>query len=327
MKEKNKNLKNQEEFLKEENSTSRGELLKSARLKKGLSLELVHEETKIPLDALRAIEEGYTIRTLSNFYYNGFLKIYAKYLGVDVNKVVAPAAPTNIAPLVEDAAPSFDFDEWAKRVFNRKTKQQIVVVVGMLLSFFVLFKVFSFVASQVKNRKKSAPVSNTKTQPKEVSATTVTDPKKTAPQDTKKTETLSSLSQSKGKEEAPAVIPTPAQTPEKTQARPDPVKPDASKPKTTPEPSSKQGQKVTLTVRATKNSWLRVEVDGQVEFQSTLKLGSVETWFADKEIIISGRNISYLEFELNGKMIGKLGRKDRKVNEVTITEDGLQVTK
>ena len=35
-----------------------GAILKKARESQGLSLEIVHEATKIPMDALRAIEEG-----------------------------------------------------------------------------------------------------------------------------------------------------------------------------------------------------------------------------------------------------------------------------
>ena len=51
-----------------DNLHEKGSLLKKVREAKGISLEVVHEHTKIPLDALRALEEGYTIRTLSPFY-------------------------------------------------------------------------------------------------------------------------------------------------------------------------------------------------------------------------------------------------------------------
>ena len=45
----------------------KGQVLKQAREAKGISLVAVHEATKIPLDALKAIEEGYTIRPLTSF--------------------------------------------------------------------------------------------------------------------------------------------------------------------------------------------------------------------------------------------------------------------
>lgn len=64
------------------NSNPSGVLLKEARQSQGLALESVHEATKIPMDVLRAIEEGYTVRTLSPFYLKGFIKMYAQYLNV-----------------------------------------------------------------------------------------------------------------------------------------------------------------------------------------------------------------------------------------------------
>src|SRR5471030_1206017 len=62
-------------------------ILKTTRQAKGLTLEIVHEATKIPMDALRAIEEGYSVRILSPFYYRGFIKIYAEFLGLDVEEM------------------------------------------------------------------------------------------------------------------------------------------------------------------------------------------------------------------------------------------------
>src|SRR5580692_7322301 len=52
-----------------------------------MTLEIVHEATKIPMDALKAIEEGYSVRILSPFYYRGFIKIYAEFLGLDVKEM------------------------------------------------------------------------------------------------------------------------------------------------------------------------------------------------------------------------------------------------
>ena len=105
-------------------------------------------------------------------------------------------------------------------------------------------------------------------------------------------------------------------------------------PKVQPAPQSKPAavvsavvvqKEIILTVRAKQNSWLRVRTDGNIVFQSTLRLGAVETWTADNEIEISGKNVDQLEFELNGKMIGTLGRKDRNAKKVVITKNGLSV--
>ena len=67
-----------------DSNNEKASVLKTTREAKGLTLEIVHEATKIPMDALRAIEEGYSVRILSPFYYRGFIKIYSEFLGLDV---------------------------------------------------------------------------------------------------------------------------------------------------------------------------------------------------------------------------------------------------
>src|SRR5258707_14297451 len=85
-------------------------ILKSSRESKGLTLEIVHEATKLPMDALNAIEEGYSVRILSPFYYRGFIKIYAEFLSLDVGEMYkqygldqpsVKAAPSVTAPPVK----------------------------------------------------------------------------------------------------------------------------------------------------------------------------------------------------------------------------------
>ena len=61
-----------------------GSKLKQVRESKGISLEDVQSETKIPIDILRSIERDETIRKLSPIYLKGFLKIYAKFFGVEL---------------------------------------------------------------------------------------------------------------------------------------------------------------------------------------------------------------------------------------------------
>ena len=86
---------------------NKGQILKRLRESKGIALETVHESTKIPMDALKAIEEGYTIRTLSSFYYRGFLKIYAQFLKVDVGEVLDDYHPEKIPPPKVEKKESF----------------------------------------------------------------------------------------------------------------------------------------------------------------------------------------------------------------------------
>ncbi len=66
----------------------RGELLKEARLKKGLSVEEVSESIKIRPQYLRAIEEGFLQDLPPGIIGKGFVKAYARFLGMDPKEVI-----------------------------------------------------------------------------------------------------------------------------------------------------------------------------------------------------------------------------------------------
>jgi len=286
-----------QENLEVSESLHKGAILKKARESQGISLESVHEATKIPMDALRAIEENYKIKILTEFYYNSFLKIYAKYLGLDVaqfldqNKKVIKARP-----MESDYELNFNLLETINRKLTKERKRQIVMVLAGLFCCWLVFKLaFMLVHRKPKDPNTAKAV---KTQ-----AMKKTEPAKEAPQK------IESPIKSGQVEQAIPVMPKAIPAPMM-----DPAAPNNTK-------------SIVLTVRAKKESWLRVKTDGNVVYQSTLNVGDVETWEANEEIEITGRNISELEFEHNGKMIGSLGKAGRRAKGLIVTKDGLSVTK
>ncbi|OGX37600.1 MAG: hypothetical protein A3C36_04800 [Omnitrophica WOR_2 bacterium RIFCSPHIGHO2_02_FULL_52_10] len=302
------------ESPKDESIRSVGAILKKARESQGLSLEIVHEATKIPLDALRAIEEGYQVRMLSPFYYKGFVKMYANYLNIDLAQITIDFKPETLPKHVAPVADEFELPRWVGQVFTRRRKQQLVIIAGFLLVVIVLIKFAALVKSW-------EPVVS---KPKESEAPAAVAPVK------KEVKKVAEMKRTEVVTETPKLVApkiTPGKTPvaePKAQAVPASPLPKPVKPEVVAPPVTVQ-KNVILTVRANQNSWLRVKTDGRIIFQSTLRTGAVETWAADEEIEISGRNINQLEFELNGKMIGTLGRKERNVSRVVITASGLAV--
>jgi cytoskeletal protein RodZ len=69
-------------MVKEESGQTRGERLKRLRKAKSLSLEQVHQMTKIHLQVLKALEDD-KVDEISLTYVKGLLKIYCNLLGVD----------------------------------------------------------------------------------------------------------------------------------------------------------------------------------------------------------------------------------------------------
>ena len=135
-------------------ATTQGTLLKSTREARGISLRVVHEATKIPMDVLRAIEEGYTVRTLAPFYLKGFIKMYAEYLKIDgqdihieERKQERPAVSVpnpRVAPPSPSPIETLDLEQWFAGVFTHRRKQQIAILAVAFIAFFFLFKIITF---------------------------------------------------------------------------------------------------------------------------------------------------------------------------------------
>ncbi|HPB67694.1 MAG TPA: DUF4115 domain-containing protein [Candidatus Omnitrophota bacterium] len=282
----------------------RGEVLKEAREAQGLSLSTVHESTKIPMDVLKAIEEGYTVRTLSPFYIKGFVKMYAQYLGVDANQVLEPAPGTGKpfervkeeppGPSPADVLTRFDFQKY----LTKENQQFLLKGLAVVFSVFLILRIAGCIRDHRQNKMAGSPAAV----PAVVSE--AADKKGPAEED-KKTEEKNTVSL------APAAIP-PDEAPPKEEAP-------------SPPSQAKQAKEVRLTVKAKKSGWLQVKVDGSLVFQSILNSGATETWEAEQSIELSGKNIHSLEYEVNGKVLGELGRNDRSARRVVITKDGFSV--
>src|ERR1039457_1924227 len=129
-----------------DSNNAKPSMLKNTREAKGLTLEIVHEATKIPMDSLRAIEEGYSVRILSPFYYRGFIKIYAEFLGLDVGErykqygLDQPAKPTTPVTVstktkheIGNVVVLEQLQEWVTFLLKPKTLKLILKVIGSLL--------------------------------------------------------------------------------------------------------------------------------------------------------------------------------------------------
>ncbi len=70
------------------NPLSFGHYLKAIRVKKGISLDEVSEETRIRIDTLRLIEKEDHDRLPSEVFVKGFLRAYAEAVGIDGSEAV-----------------------------------------------------------------------------------------------------------------------------------------------------------------------------------------------------------------------------------------------
>ncbi len=124
-----------------DNRAQKGLILKQARESKGIALETIHEATKIPLDALKAIEEGYRVRTMTDFYYRAFIKLYAKYLEIEITTVLEDYKPEELPePTSFHKGRTFWEDEKLP-MLSPDVVRNIVRVVVVVFGIFIIVRI------------------------------------------------------------------------------------------------------------------------------------------------------------------------------------------
>lgn len=295
-----------------------GRLLKLERQRKSETLEMVHEATKIPIDSLKAIEEGYKVRMLTSFYYKNFVRLYARYLGMDADRLVSlipsekglvsedvvsrkkASLPIRSGKSPKPSVAGIDFSGMAGILSSRK----FAGVVSLVIVFLFLVAGCFWAGAGIKRllKRQTSPRQTEIKTPSAVKAESKPEPLPVKP--------------------LVKPVPVKAQTPVPVKAE----APAAVKAVTTPT-TDKAMDTVVVTIRARSNSWLVVRLDGNINFQGILKKGNSETWTARKVIDISGNDMDLLEFEVNGKNVGRLSRRDVKGKKIRVTAQGLTVEK
>lgn len=245
-----------------------GERLRSARQKKGLSLEDVHRITKIHPKTIEALEKDQLEDKVGGTYVKAFIRNYATYLGMDAKSIIEEyVSKKSGAEVKKDDAPKKRAGAEKEIAPPRGTYSELIRAVMTVLVFIVVLFVIIFGAAKMGQYAKGA-VAKIKF--------------KSAPY--KKVEPP--------KEIAKEIVPIPKQ------------------------------DKLTLTVTASAEVWLKVILDGKVAFHQALSKKSQETWKADKEIRLAeiGKPES-LKLVVNGKDIDF--SKNRLSRSILITQEGV----
>jgi cytoskeleton protein RodZ len=109
-----------------------GAELRAARLKKGDELEAVATKLKIRKETLQALEESEYDRHPPKVYAIGFVRAYARYLGLDAEAMVR-RYKTEIAGRSSDKAPQLNFPEAPEEnAFPLVTMALVAAVIGLL---------------------------------------------------------------------------------------------------------------------------------------------------------------------------------------------------
>ncbi len=296
-----------------------GENLRREREMRGVSLEEISSATKISMRFLEAIEREEFSKLPGGIFSRSFVRTYARYLGLDEERVVAEYQLA--------AHPQMDFDlrrmpggrSISEHPATRTPLVATLVAVVLLAGGYALFR-YSPRTPEAPPPPQSAPVATPKpaTPPSEPAptasgvATVVPGANPVAgdvtPGAAHATPTAAGATFSPQGGLAAGVNPA-------AQSNPQAGNPPGSKPGTDTD--------LVLQVAATERAWVAVDADGKTVLQRVLNPQEVETLKAHRSFDVTTGNAQAVILTLNGETLKPLGRQGE-VKSVHLTREDVK---
>jgi len=265
-----------------------GAKLKSEREKKGITLDDISLSTKIGTRLLRALEEEHFDQLPGGIFNKGFVRAYARHLGLDEEQTVADyLAASGDGPPPKTLEPEIAQALEARAEEAPSGVAQIpwgYLAVALLL-IALGFAVWGFNAREKERESHEAAVASHSTEPV---ATPVVQ--------TQATESSSSTA------EAP-----------QTAATPPPSQASSSTP---------AAGEFTVLLKATDECWVSTKEDDSPAAEATLEAGIEKSLHAKNIVTIRAGNVGALQVYFNGKKLPSQGE-DGEVKTLTFGPGGL----
>lgn len=281
-----------------------GERLQREREMRHITLDEIASATKIGSRALRALEQEDFSKLPGGIFNKGFVRAYARYLGIDEDEAVADY----MAAIGDQGEPASDNDRLKKLEANWQPHKEgdggtsirvpwLGIVILVLLSA-ALFAGWHYRHQGIERfrewrarqhhsgQQTSAPATGTTVTPGPLTAA----PPRTT---------------SAGPSPPAAIARTPTPAPSAF-----------TKPKTPPHP-------LVLQIRAVEDSWISVVADGHSVFRGILSARGSRTVSARRKIALTAGNAGGVELVFDGSPVPKLGE-PAQVRSVMFTSNGVQ---
>jgi cytoskeleton protein RodZ len=278
-----------------------GEKLRREREKRSITLDQISQSTKIGTRMLQALEEDKFNQLPGGIFNKGFVRAYARHLGLDDDQTVADyLEASGEAPLVQPELPAQPpvrrieaSDEVPQRPLPWGIFAAILLLVALALSIWS--------HRQRKNAAAATPASSptpaARQQLVEGHAPGIaTAPPPVAPSNSDKNPPTPSPVSSKA---SPAAQVTPASTPVTT--------PATVAPKAPPETTISAPGEFIVVIQARQDSWTAITADGRVVYSGILHPGDQRAVHGRKEVIVKAGNVGGIDLRFNGKKLDRQG--------------------
>ncbi len=297
-----------------------GERLQREREMRGITLEEIAEATKIGTRSLRALEEEDFAKLPGGIFNRGFVRAYARYLGIDEEQAVNDFR----AVCKEEEQP-------LPNPTDRK-KEEIPVPRESSGAKWVVLALLLLVAGGVASwrmgwlRKPMAP----QARPAHASKPDTNEPSPVTPSTV---QAAVPEAGTRGPASTPSTSPTPAEqagspvrsASERSLAPPPGSTMSAATPgaESTLNAATSAPTPFTLDIKATQDSWVEIMVDGKLVARELMRASGERSFSANHQIQVRTGNSAALEFSHNGKPL-TVASEQGKPRTFTFTAEGLQ---
>ena len=306
-----------------------GEFFRQVRETKGLTLDEVASKTRIRSDFVQALEEGNFAKLPDQVFARGFVRSYARSLGLDeedaIHRFAQSAGAFYEKQGERERLRQRQVEEDRRRKANRKA-----VGIAIMIAIFTLVFLLSREQSSVVMRRSSsdAPPQSKRSVPvaKEThDAPPRPEPDRSAPVTSVKPPELSSITTKPLTEKLPSAPPVARsnQAPDAPAAQTVPPAPSTHVSEgplaglSVDGPVGSDGPLV-LDLEATELSWVVVQVDAGSHQEALLRPGEKAQWKAQDQFTITLGNAGGVHAELNGKPQRAFGPSGKVVRDVVL---------
>jgi cytoskeleton protein RodZ len=286
-----------------------GARLKREREQQGMELEGVAATTKISVRMLQALEEERFSQLPGGIFNKGFVRAYARHLGLDEEQAIADylVAAGGPTPSKEPEAVLADLAARAVEVRPEAEPRRSGDIPWGKLSVVLLVVAVAFALWSARSR-------GSRSSPEEAPADAPAAPAP-APGPDAGPASARPAGGSAASESAPSASPAPS-SPVAEGTVPPPAA-DQS-----PSPAANAGSFV-LQIQVREDSWLEITGDGKPVLHDLVPAGSNKEINAHQEIVVKAGNVAGLGFLFNGKPVSVKGRRDQ-VKTIRFDANGLE---
>ncbi len=286
-----------------------GGRLKQERERRKVALDEISVATKIGVRFLRALEEDRFDELPGGIFNKGFVRAYARHLGLDEEQTVAdflqatgasqPAPETPETQVVEILAKKQEERNQARGNGEARVPWGTLAVALLIVACgFALWGSYSERFSQERQERKRSIGRPLAAQSASVRAQAAG----------------STQAQPKRRETADAGTAIPAATTQAvssaSEVKPAAVLAESSRDAPSAQTSGAASGTFVVSIKAREDSWLSVTADGKEVIQDTLTAAAEKSVEAQREIVVKAGNVGGLDFAFNGQKLPAQGGYD-----------------